>query len=164
MEGCGGNGEKRQPNDNQMVTKAQSIEKPNGEEDSMEQSWSSRCAESIKREKLEAEKKYGIRIGQTDIRCARCGQSWGFGKHICQDIRFKQLEEKEQKERETLKARANDLLGRVRKIGAKKLSTISFDGETGSFISRNAVSKWIQKGNIPFRHIDRISQLVKTVV
>jgi hypothetical protein len=38
--------------------------------------------ESIKREKLEAEKKYGIRIAKTDISCAYCGNAAGFF-HVC---------------------------------------------------------------------------------
>ena len=54
-------------------------------------SWNARCAESIRKEKLEIEKTYGIKIGKTSISCARCGGAWGFGGHKCQGIYFKNL-------------------------------------------------------------------------
>ena len=54
--------------------------------------WNRQCDESIRREKKEAEARYGIRIGQTEIYCARCGKSWGFN-HTCQDMRFQRLQE-----------------------------------------------------------------------
>jgi hypothetical protein len=57
--------------------------------------WSDCCKASIARERTEVEARYGIKIGQTGIRCATCGRPWGFGGHICPDMRFKQLQEKE---------------------------------------------------------------------
>ena len=56
--------------------------------------WSVRCANFIKGERREVEKRYGIRFGQTEIYCNRCGKSWGLGKHTCQDVRFEQLQAK----------------------------------------------------------------------
>jgi hypothetical protein len=38
--------------------------------------WNERCLASIKGERQEIERKYNIRIGQTEIYCARCGKSW----------------------------------------------------------------------------------------
>ena len=38
--------------------------------------WNARCERSIAKEKAEAEKKYGIRITQTQIYCATCGKIW----------------------------------------------------------------------------------------
>jgi hypothetical protein len=56
-------------------------------------SWSERCQESIKKQKKEIEHRYGIRIGQTEVYCSRCGKSWGYGKHGCQDVRLQRLNE-----------------------------------------------------------------------
>lgn len=55
--------------------------------------WNDRCREAIRRERQEVETRHGIRIGQTEIYCSRCGRSWGYGKHTCQDIRFEALKE-----------------------------------------------------------------------
>jgi hypothetical protein len=55
--------------------------------------WNRRIQASIKKEKVEVEVKYGIRIGQTEIYCVRCRRPWGYGGHVCQDIRFKALRE-----------------------------------------------------------------------
>ena len=55
--------------------------------------WSARCANFIKGERREVEKRYGIRFGQTEIYCARCGKSWGLGNHTCQDVRLQRLNE-----------------------------------------------------------------------
>lgn len=41
--------------------------------------WNQRCMDSIKREKAEVEKRYGIRISQTEIYCAICGKGWPYG-------------------------------------------------------------------------------------
>lgn len=46
------------------------------------ESWDVRCLNSIRKEKAEAEKYYGIKINSTDIQCSVCGKSWGFF-HIC---------------------------------------------------------------------------------
>jgi hypothetical protein len=55
--------------------------------------WSERCLTSIRKEKADTENRYGIRIGQTEIYCARCGKSWGYGNHTCQDVRLSKLKE-----------------------------------------------------------------------
>lgn len=55
--------------------------------------WDSRCLNSIRKERLAAEGRYGIRIKQTDICCARCGRPWGFGGHVCQDARLARLKQ-----------------------------------------------------------------------
>lgn len=47
--------------------------------ESIPDNWSRRCEESIRKEKREVEKRYGIRIGQTEIYCARCGKVWPHG-------------------------------------------------------------------------------------
>jgi len=49
-----------------------------GKNDSGE-SWIQRVSPSLRKEKQEIEKRYGIRIGQTEIYCARCDRPWGFG-------------------------------------------------------------------------------------
>ena len=46
--------------------------------------WNNQVLASIAKEKIEVEKKYGIRIGQTEIYCARCGKKWDFtGNNGC---------------------------------------------------------------------------------
>jgi len=42
----------------------------------MESSWFTRCSGSIRKQKVEVEKRYGIRFGQTDVYCAKCGKRW----------------------------------------------------------------------------------------
>jgi hypothetical protein len=49
--------------------------------------WNKRVEASIRREKAEAEKKYGIKIGQTEIYCSVCGRQWDLtGKHGCKGL------------------------------------------------------------------------------
>ena len=48
----------------------------------MEESWNSRCIKSIQKEEAEIEKRYGIRFGQTEIYCIRCGRN---ASHYRQD-------------------------------------------------------------------------------
>lgn len=55
--------------------------------------WNSACLNSIRRQKAEIAKRYNIRFGQTEIYCSRCARSWGFGHHVCQDVRLKKLSE-----------------------------------------------------------------------
>jgi hypothetical protein len=55
--------------------------------------WNSCCQQAIEKEKREAETRYGIGFGQTEVYCVRCGKPWGLGKHTCQDIRLQKLQE-----------------------------------------------------------------------
>ena len=56
--------------------------------------WNSIGADSIRKEKAEIEKWYGIRFGQTEIYCTRCGHSVTNPlSHSCQDIRLRGLQE-----------------------------------------------------------------------
>jgi hypothetical protein len=57
------------------------------------ENWNRKCEESMRKERQEVEKRYGIRIGQTELYCLRCGRSWGFGKHLCRDLYLEQLKE-----------------------------------------------------------------------
>lgn len=67
-------------------------------------SWDERCLESIRKDKKEIEARYGIRIGQTEVYCARCGKPWGFGRHSCQDMRLEKLKEAKKVKRGVLGA------------------------------------------------------------
>lgn len=58
----------------------------------MELTWNARCQESIRKEKAEAEKCYGIRISQTEIYCAWCGKPATFF-HTCPDMSPERREE-----------------------------------------------------------------------
>ena len=102
------------------------------------QSWSSRCAEAIRRERSEVEKRYGIRIGQTEIYCARCDKPCWPGNHICQDIRFKELQEKQ-------KTIAESLIDKIKALGRSKVSVL-LKLPTGT------VNHWIARGNVPKKY------------
>ena len=52
--------------------------------------------EAIRGEKREVEKRYGIRIGRTELTCDRCGRLWGF-EHVCRDLYFQGLREKKER-------------------------------------------------------------------
>lgn len=55
--------------------------------------WNSACLDSIRKEKAEIAKRYGIRFGQAEIYCARCGRPVADPlNHTCQDIRLKNLQ------------------------------------------------------------------------
>jgi hypothetical protein len=43
--------------------------------------WNDLCADSIRKDRIGAEAKYGIRIGQTEIYCVTCGKKWDFTGH-----------------------------------------------------------------------------------
>ena len=58
--------------------------------------WNRRVEESIRRERREVEKRYGVRFGQTELTCDRCGRPWGF-EHVCRDIYFQGLREKKER-------------------------------------------------------------------
>ena len=45
--------------------------------------WNERCLKSISKQKKEVQKRYGITIGMTTIYCAKCGENWGYGDHVC---------------------------------------------------------------------------------
>lgn len=128
------------------------------------ENWNQRLRTSLDKERAETEKRYNIRMGQTDIDCARCARKWGLGRHTCQDIRFDQLQEKEEKKRVMLKDQTDYLINCIREVGTKKLSTISFDGQKGSFISEKAINQWIYRRSIPLKSIERIESLINRVL
>jgi hypothetical protein len=74
--------------------------------------WNTRCSNSILEERKEVETKYAVRIGQTEIYCSRCGKPWGYGGHVCQDIRFEMM----QKKREEIRQNARNLKNRTANI------------------------------------------------
>ena len=53
-------------------------EKLNRSVKNIPEDWNARVSTSIKIEKRKIEKRHGIRIGQTEIRCAICGKPWPF--------------------------------------------------------------------------------------
>jgi|GEM_PF-1512537 hypothetical protein len=127
------------------------------------ENWSSWCEASIRKEKIEVEKKYGIRFGRTEIYCARCGRPWGFGRHTCRDIVFNQLQEEKSKNREVLESQKESLLGRMQNVGAKKISTLSYDDEKKIFIREKLIRQWIYRRSIPLRRVEQIEDILKCV-
>jgi hypothetical protein len=118
--------------------------------------WSSRCPDSIRKDKREIENKYGIRVGQTEIYCARCGRPWGFGGHMCMDLRFKKLKE-EKKERISEIQKAKDEAYAVLKdLGSKKVAAYLM-------IPEATVTKRNHRRSIPTKHIEKVLNLQKCV-
>lgn len=50
--------------------------------------WNERCLKSICNQRIEIEKKYGIKIGKTDIKCLKCGDKWSPENHECKKRRL----------------------------------------------------------------------------
>lgn len=117
--------------------------------------WNRRCEESLKKARLEAEQRYGIKIGKTEIYCARCGKPWGFGGHVCQDVRLKELHEKKRKSPELEKVE-NEVWVILKKLGPRKVSIYLMTPEW-------TVKKWIQRKSIPSKFGDKILNLKKYV-
>jgi hypothetical protein len=114
--------------------------------------WSSRCVESTKKEKRMIEKKYGIRIGQTEIYCVRCGKAWGFGNHTCQDIRLENLKIKKDEKISELKKTEDKALLILSNLGPQKAAILLM-------IPERTVTNWIQRKNVPKRHIEKVLNL-----
>lgn len=55
----------------------------------------------------------------------------------------------------------NKLLLNMKKLGAKKISIISF--ENGGFISEKLINQWIYREKIPFKRIPQIEVLINSV-
>jgi hypothetical protein len=66
--------------------------------------WNKRCEASIKKEKAEAEARYGIKFGQTEIYCANCGRPCTPGSHTCGNVRVKRWREAKKKVKQTPKS------------------------------------------------------------
>jgi hypothetical protein len=114
--------------------------------------WNRRIEASIKKEKAEVESKYGIRIGQTEIYCIRCGRPWGYGNHICQDIRFEKLRMKKEKRISELKKSKSKAFLILSDLGSQKTAILLM-------IPEGRVNKWIQRESIPEKYIEKILNL-----
>jgi len=128
--------------------------------------WNRCCAESIRNEKRAIEEKYGIKLGQTEIYCARCGKPWRFGGHVCQDVRFQRLNEgrkSEAKKKASLRElRTPEMISKLKRMGAKKASTMLYVEENGNVIqdvSESNVRAWIKKKNIPVKYQEAVGAL-----
>jgi len=120
----------------------------------MKESWVNKCSKSIDKEKHEIEKRYKIKIGQTEIYCARCGKPWGFGGHICQDIRFQALKEEKEKKILGLKELKNKAWDVLMALGPQKTSIYLM-------LPIGTVNSWIKRKNIPLRHVEKVANLEK---
>ncbi len=120
--------------------------------------WNRRCAESIRRARKEVEQRYGIGIGQTEIYCASCSRPWGFGKHLCQEIRLQRLNDAKKKAaKET-----QDLCQKLQRLGARKASIMLYKENEGIVtrdIGEETVRGWIKRGNVPEKYQQAVSQL-----
>ena len=116
------------------------------------ENWSARVVDTIKQERREFEKRYGIRIGRIEICCARCGKPWGLGNHVCQDIRFEMLKEKREEKISKFKDNENKVLKIVKNLGPKKTSIYLM-------LPERTVTSWVQRKSVPRKYIDRIFNL-----
>jgi hypothetical protein len=120
--------------------------------------WNKRCAESIRKEKTLVEAKYGIRIGQTEIYCARCGKPWGFGGHVCQGVRFQKLNAAKKKPL----IKTPELVSNLKRVGAKKASAMLYiekDGTVVRDVTESNVRSWIKRGNVPRKYRETVDAL-----
>lgn len=117
-------------------------------------SWNERCFRAVEKDRAETEKKYGIRIGRTEVYCSRCSRPWGSGNHTCQDLRFEALHKKKQEELSELRESENRALMILSDLGPQKVSVLLM-------IPLMTVSKWIQRGSIPKRYIKKVDKLKK---
>lgn len=111
--------------------------------------WDRKCEESIRKERSEVEKKYNIKIGQTNIKCVRCGRPWGFGNHTCADVRLQKLQEKKAEKVFEIGETENQALVILKDLGPKKVAIYLM-------ISEGRVTKWAQRESIPRKYMDKI--------
>ncbi len=132
--------------------------------------WNARCEKSIRQGRKEVEQRYGIKIGQTTITCARCGSSCWPGNHTCQDLALikaremksanaaqTELDKLGKKER-LLEMRRNypQILAEIQSFGVLKMSTLLM-------LPKSTVTKWIQRGNVPNKYFSKVLQILKGV-
>lgn len=111
--------------------------------------WNRICEASIRKQKKEAEARYGIRIGQTEIYCVKCGRPCIPGQHKCQDTRLRELHEAK---KENVQVLTPDLCKKLRMIGTRKVAVkLALDHRT--------VSSWIRKGIVPNNYHELVTGL-----
>ena len=60
--------------------------------------WNRRVEASLRKERVEIEARYGIRVGMTSISSARCNRPWEFGEgHSCHEDRLRKLKKSGEK-------------------------------------------------------------------
>ena len=119
--------------------------------------WNSACLDSIRKEKAEIAKRYGIRFGQTEIYCVRCGRPVANPlNHTCSDLQLKVLRERDREKKATIKtemqANFQDAIDSIKKLGRTKVAVLL---ETNV----KTVSNWIDRGKIPGKYFERILTL-----
>ncbi len=131
--------------------------------------WETRLEKSSREQRKEAEKKYGIKIGQTNIYCVRCGKSCWPGQHVCWDLALKKSRDekilmasnakKDKKSKKELLSQLGKgpLIDEIPDFGVKKMSTLLM-------LPKNTVSKWIQRRNIPTNRVEKVLEILKTKV
>jgi len=107
--------------------------------------WNQRCVESIQREKKETEKKYNIKIGQTDIYCRSCGRPCIPGQHTCRATKLHEAKKINGKD-------SDELIDKIKALGRSKTSIMLK-------IPVKNVSNWIDRGNVPKHYIPQILAL-----
>ena len=97
---------------------------------------------------MEIEKRYSIKIGQTDVKCVRCGKSCWPGNHTCQDIHLEKLHEVKRASIE----KTDELCAILKRFEAKIVAAMLE-------VKPKQVSNWIQRGNIPQKYRDTVAHL-----
>jgi hypothetical protein len=79
--------------------------------ESIPENWNRKSEEAIRIEKREVEKKYGIRLGRTEISCNRCGRLYGF-EHLCRDLYLQRLREEKERAKALKNETKTDVVGK----------------------------------------------------
>lgn len=107
------------------------------------------CSDSIKKQKTESEKRYGVKIGKTDIRCLRCGKSCVPVEHVCADMVVQKMQEGRQKALIRTKIDSDESLKILPKFGVQKLATLVK-------VPKETISSWIKRESIPKKYLERV--------
>ena len=113
-------------------------------------SWDSTCSDSIRREKAEVAKRYGIRVGQTEIYCASCNRPCWPGRHVCQDIQLQRLHES----KKASSKKTPELCAVLRRF-EPKIASMMLE------VPVKHVRHWIERRNAPEKYRDSIAGLIE---
>ncbi len=108
--------------------------------------WSQLCLASIRKEGAETKNRYGIKIGQTDVYCTKCGRPCTPGQHTCKDQRLRMLHEAEKVKHTP----TSEHCERIQLIGVRKAAR-------KLKVDRHTVSMWIRGGSVPAKYHEAVA-------
>lgn len=106
--------------------------------------------QSISKERKAAEERYGIRFGQTEIYCSRCGRPVADPlNHTCRDIQL----QKAQAAKKNSSKKTPGLIAILNRF-ERKMVAIMLE------VPPKHISHWIERGNVPKKYHDSVRGLV----